>query len=297
MRYLGSVGLVFLIILGGCSGKREGAPPVQKGAGLMNVAIVPERPHMGEPIEARVEIRSNPGEAVTLLYQWLRNGTPVPGAESRILDPKGLHKGDRISVRVRIQGQEGQMGSGEIRLVNSPPKIQSVFIFPQKPVVGQELAANVKAEDADGDVLSYRYQWLRNGQPVPGAAQASFSTGQTKRGDGVGVRVVASDGEDTTDAFPALPVTVSGRLPVILSQPPGEMPQGGTFTYQLIAQDPEGGRISYSLITGPPGMALNPASGLVSWTLPQERGNAYPVTVRVTNEEGSWAEQNFTLRY
>lgn len=292
-----SVVMLMMITAAGCTGKKSGT----SGAGvsrpaLMGVAIFPDRPRAGEPIEARVDVQSNPGVPVVLVYQWLRNGAPVPGAGGRAFDSRGSQKGDQISVRVQIQGQEGQMESRRITLINTPPKIQTVSITPSRPMVGQELAAVVRAEDADGDKLSYQYQWVKGGSEVAGATQASFPAGLLKRGNEMAVSAVVSDGEAQSEKVPSLPVTVSGRPPVILSQPPAGGPQMGTFSYQVVAQDPEGGAVSFSLVSGPSGMKIDPRGGLLTWPLPQARGGAYPVVVRVANQDG-YADQTFTLRY
>ncbi len=292
------IGAILLAnVVAGCTGKQSG-PKATGGArpALMEVTVIPDRPRVGDRIEARVDLRAGSGEPVTLVYQWLRNGASIPGAGSRILETEGLKKGDKISVKVKIQGQEAEMESRSLAIANTPPRIITVSVTPSRPVVGQELSASVKAEDKDGDKLSYQYQWARGGQEVAGATQATFPAGLLKRGHEMAVSSVVSDGEAQSEKVPSLPVTVSGRPPVILSQPPAGVPQMGTFSYQVVAQDPEGGAVSFSLVSGPSGMTIDPRGGLLTWPLPQARGGAYPVVVRVMNQDG-YADQNFTLRY
>lgn len=289
-------GAVLLILTAGCTGKQTGGEKGPSVPSLMDVAIFPDRPKVGEPIEARVDVRSDPGVQVSLVYQWLRNGNPVPGAVSRIFDSKGSRKGDQISVRVQLEGQKGQVESPKVALINTPPKILSVSVSPGKPLLGQDLTALVNAEDQDGDRLSYRYQWVKNSQEVPGATQASFPGAQTQRGDQMAVRVVAADDQDTSEAARSLPVTVAGQPPVIISQPPAAPPQQGVFSYQVVARDPQGGPVTYSLISGPQGMTLDPGTGLLTWTLPEAKGSAYSVVVRASDSDG-FTDQAFTLHY
>ena len=37
--------------------------------------------------------------------------------------------------------------------------------------------------DVDGDQLTYRYQWLRNGTPISGATNATLDLAQAGNGD------------------------------------------------------------------------------------------------------------------
>lgn len=294
-RLIGAI--LLATVVAGCTGKQSG-PKTTGGAkpALMEVAVIPERPRVGERIEARVDLRAGAGEPATLAYQWLRNGTPVPGAGSRIFETGAMKKGDKVSVVVRIQGQEGEMKSQTLTLLNTPPRIATVSVTPARPGVSQELSASVKAEDHDGDPLSYQYQWSVNGLELTGATLPSLKPGAFKRGDQVAVSAVASDGEGRSEKVPSFPVFVSGRSPVILSQPPAGGIGGGTFSYQVVGQDPEGGAVGYTLVSGPSGMRMDPRSGLLTWSLPETRGGTYPVTVRVSNQDG-YTDQSFTLRY
>jgi len=289
---------VLILIAGGCSGRKpeSGGTPATQGSSVMDIVLMPEQPRLGDPIEARVDVRSNPGEAVAVRYQWLINGTPVAGAKARIFDTRGAHKGDQISVRVGIQGQAGEVESRKVTIANTPPKILSVTVSPAKPMVGQDLTGAVQAEDRDGDNLRYQYQWVKNRGDVSGATQATFPASQIKRGDEVSVKVVVSDGESTSENVQSLPVTVSGRPPIILSQPPMEAPQGGIFQYQVVARDPDGGPVTYALVSGPPGMTINFQTGLLTWTLPEARGGIYSVTVRASDPDG-FTDQNLNIRY
>src|SRR5438552_18715537 len=49
---------------------------------------------------------------------------------------------------------------------NHPPSILSARIFPPDVAVGTELRVETQSEDADGDRITYRYQWFVNGVPA-----------------------------------------------------------------------------------------------------------------------------------
>ena len=88
-----------------------------------------------------------------------------------------------------------------VKLTNSAPAIASVALLPSSPRTNDVLQSSVAARDADGDALTYRYEWLRNGTPISGASGPSLDlsvAGNGDRGDTITLRVTASDGQTTS---------------------------------------------------------------------------------------------------
>lgn len=86
-------------------------------------------------------------------------------------------------------------------LTNSAPVIDSVTLPPSSPRTNEVLQSTVAARDADGDLLTYSYEWLRNGALLVGATGSSLDlsvAGHGDRGDTITVRVTASDGQTTS---------------------------------------------------------------------------------------------------
>ena len=80
--------------------------------------------------------------------------------------------------------------------------------------------------------------------------------------------------------------------PVIESEAITTAKEGAVYTYDVEATDPNGDILTYSLTTSPNGMAINSATGVISWT-PTTAGN-FEVTVKVS--DGSKSEtQSFTI--
>ena len=73
--------------------------------------------------------------------------------------------------------------------------------------------------------------------------------------------------------------------PVIESDPITTAKEGAVYTYDVEATDPNGDVLTYSLTTSPNGMAINSATGVISWT-PTTAGN-FEVTVEVSDENKS----------
>jgi len=78
---------------------------------------------------------------------------------------------------------------------NSPPVITSVNIMPQTPSIQAELNAVVQCHDPDHDPVTNHYQWVRNGEEVPGENTYTLRNGKLKKGDLIQVKVTPSDGK------------------------------------------------------------------------------------------------------
>src|SRR5437867_6903016 len=68
---------------------------------------------------------------------------------------------------------------------NHPPSVLSARINPADVTLDTELRVDIQGEDADGDGVTYRYQWVVNGVPAPGATAPVFKPERLKKGDQV----------------------------------------------------------------------------------------------------------------
>jgi len=105
-----------------------------------------------------------------------------------------------------------------VLLTNSAPIIDSVTLSPSSPRTNEVLQSSVAAHDADGDSLTYSYEWLRNCAAIGGATGPSLGLsvpGHGDRGDTITVRVTASDGQVTS--APATASVVVADTPPTLS--------------------------------------------------------------------------------
>ena len=102
-------------------------------------------------------------------------------------------------------------------LGNSAPVVDRVAISPAQPRTNDTLTATVTARDADGDALTYAYQWIRNGADISGATAATLDlsvAGNGDRGDAIAVRVTASDGALTSAPVRSAAVVIADTAPV-----------------------------------------------------------------------------------
>ena len=82
-------------------------------------------------------------------------------------------------------------------------------------------------------------------------------------------------------------LAISGT--VLASDPPV------LYSYQVIATDPEGDVLTYALLVAPPGMTVDPQSGLIEWLVTSKQLGTHDVTVEVSDGQGNTDVQMFAL--
>src|SRR3989442_2322049 len=125
---------------------------------------------------------------------------------------------------------------------NHPPVVRSARIFPSKAMIEMELRVEVQGEDMDGDPITYRYKWLVNKVPAPGATAPQFRTDGLKNGDRITVEVTPNDGKGDGTAFTTDPVTIGNTPPDIaeIHLEPVPLYRGDHVKVRVVAGDPDG---------------------------------------------------------
>ncbi len=85
--------------------------------------------------------------------------------------------------------------------------------------------------------------------------------------------------------------------PAFQSTPVQEVVAGKSYTYNAVALDPENDTLTYSLVSGPSGMAVDPGTGVVTWTTVATDEGLHQVLLRATETgpDGLFAEQEYQL--
>ena len=82
--------------------------------------------------------------------------------------------------------------------------------------------------------------------------------------------------------------------PVIESDPVTTAKEGAVYNYDVEAIDPDGDTLTYSLTTGPDGMTINSATGVINWTPTEEQIGENEVEIEVSDQYRS-TTQSFTI--
>lgn len=173
-------------------------------------------------VEATVEDDNDAPNSLTLLLESDIDGTVFQGAA----DPSGevhvllsdLSLGDHV-LTMAATDRDGFVGTASINFeVNSRPGKPSVHIEPTGPGTGEdiEVVIDTEAPDADGDSLTYRYTWYRDGELATGEVDATVSASSTAKGEVWSVDVQAADGRSVGEAAQAS-TTIENTAPEVSS--------------------------------------------------------------------------------
>lgn len=183
-------------------------------------------------------------------------------------------------------------GGGE----NHPPEITSisiVYVSDSDPRSG--LRAVTKAKDLEGEEVSFRYQWKRNGEKITGAVGEVLEWHDDfKKGDKISVEVIPYDGKNEGIWRAEGGFTIPNSPPKITSEPEAKM-EGGKFRYPVKAEDPDGDPIEFTLKNAPKGMSIDSKTGLITWDFNEKDIGDYKVEVIASDPEGAKSSQTLTL--
>lgn len=158
----------------------------------------------------------------------------------------------------------------------------------------------IRATDPDRDPLSFELVSAPRGMTVNGSNGIVFWEPDVNQ---IGDHLVVARVEDGRGGFAEQRYTVTvtpdptNRPPSIVSQPALTRITANQifeYRYDVDAIDPDGDTLSYELTEGPPGMSIDPITGMIRWA-PSSASNFYPASVRVSDGYGGSAEQSWTI--
>jgi hypothetical protein len=178
-----------------------------------------------------------------------------------------------------------------VSIVNQPPQLATI---PSQSVnERQTFQIQASATDADGEDGDIRYSITANQAGItidPVTGLITWPTGELDGGKVASVTVTATDaGVPAGSAASQFQITVIevNHPPVITSSVGAQsLDPGGVLLVDIDASDSDSPAqtLVYSLDEAPTGAAINPATGLISWSpTTQQAGQNHPFTVRVTD--------------
>ena len=136
---------------------------------------------------------------------------------------------------------------------NQPPTAPAVVLTPEAPTIWDPVTCQIEffSTDPDGDPIAYRFEWHRDGLPVPEATGTFVTVELTEAGEVWRCTVTPNDGQVDGPAGWAEETILDGgdppTLPVLEIQPAA--PTVDDDLSCVITQpsvDPDGGEISYT---------------------------------------------------
>jgi RHS repeat-associated protein len=253
---------------------------------------------------------TDPDSGDTLTYTLLQ---PLPGTTSLSVNAAtgvvtwSPATADAGAHPIRLQVSDGRGGlatqANMLTVDTGQPNRPPIFTStpPLTAYLGQQYVYPATAYDPDAsETLTFSI--------VPGHAPAGLAvnastgivtwtpTGAQAGSDSVTLQV--SDGTlVATQSFTIVvcSMAIPNRPPSFTSAPVVGAFASQPYLYQAIATDPDGGQaLSYTVMPGsPPGLAIDGATGLVSWPNPQ--GSSATVTLQANDGHGGLATQSFTI--
>lgn len=214
--------------------------------------------------------------------EWLVNGT-VAG---NVPDTGKLRKGDTIQARAR--SASGYPVSQTVTVRNSPPELRDVRFAPPDRRTGSPLGVAAEGFDADDDPVRFEIRWTRNGELV---SEGERLTVPVRGGDRVLVTITPFDGEARGKSA-TLSRTI--RNSVLIEGKDRLEADGNVLSFRILASSSAGTPLIYTLEEAPPGMRIDPATGVVRWeTVPGTTGTV-PFVVKVSDGAGAETTARFT---
>ncbi len=147
-------------------------------------------------------------DGLTFAYQWLRDGEPIAGATATQYAPVVADLGKAVSVKVTATKSGSTPGTA-----TSDPVTVEKGAAPQNSAAPEiagtpELGETLTVSDGEWDLedLTFGYQWLRDGEAIEGATEATYVVTEDDLGTELAAEVTASkdgheDGSATSDGI------------------------------------------------------------------------------------------------
>jgi hypothetical protein len=176
-----------------------------------------------------------------------------------------------------------------IEVPNKAPKITSAP--PLTATTGVEYRYQPTARDDNLDEL--RFSLSTSAAGVSLEAGTGAITWTPRNIGNFDFTVTVSDGITTEDQKFTVHVVQGNRLPHFNSTPITSATVDFPYVYNTMASDPDGDDLTFTLPTCPSGMAVDPATGKISW-IPSIPGN-FSVVLKISDGRGGEATQEFTI--
>jgi hypothetical protein len=162
------------------------------------LAIEPAEPTTTDPITVVVTDPQS-GGVTSYTYAWTKDGQAVPDATATTVDAALTAKGEAWEVTVTPFNGDvaGTPASASVTIGNTAPTLS--LAWAADPVFSTDPITVVPTtDDADGDTVSVRYTWTRDGERT-GSTSATISAEQTERDQVWEVTAIANDGSADSD--------------------------------------------------------------------------------------------------
>ena len=153
----------------------------------------------------------------SLTYQWQRDGKAIPGATGTSYTTPVLHMADNgVKYQVVVTGPNASVTSNAVVLTVTPIAL-SLTAQPQAQTARDGEVATFDAAATGSEPI--QYQWQRNGVPIAGADNSSYTTSALALADNAAVfKVVITNPAGSVSSQEAK-LSVTAMAPRVLTDP------------------------------------------------------------------------------
>lgn len=145
-------------VSGSASATVEDSPPV------LDVAVAPERPHVGDVLTCSAGATDADEEAVALRYTWSGPTGVLADGETWTVTAEDAHPDDTVTCTVTATDASGltTTGSAATEVADSAPVVVSVTIAPTEAFNDSTLSCAGVSADPDGETPTVAYTWTND---------------------------------------------------------------------------------------------------------------------------------------
>ncbi len=257
---------------------------------------------VGSPYQYKAVASDDDGDPIQYALTTSPSGMIIdPNSGLLTWTPVASNLGPQQVVITASDGR-GATATQTFTLTVAQPATNDPPVFTTQPpgpaVVGLPYQYHASASDDDGDPIHYTLTAGPAGMAIDTNSGLLTWTPTSGQLGSQHVIITADDGRGlaVSQVFDLLAVSnVPNESPTITSTPPGPATAGSPYQYQVVANDPDGDPITFSLTSPLTGMAINPTSGLFTWTPTTAQEGSELITIVASDGRGGTYTQSFHL--
>ena len=152
-------------------------------------------------VGAPAYFRTGISGAEPLTCQWFHDGQPIPGATGRALQLTAVTSTDAGLYWIEAVNPYGSVTSAPVPLVVEIPDSPQFVLHPQSGEIVADQYVVLQSAATGSPPL--RYQWYRDGMPLPGAESPTLTLASFMAADAGTYHVVVANGAETATSLPA----------------------------------------------------------------------------------------------
>jgi parallel beta-helix repeat protein len=162
---------------------------------------------------------------------------------------------------------------------------------------GADYTYRITTTGGDGGTLIHDLTTAPDGMDVdPETGIISWTPTATQAGNhDVTIQVTDASGSSDTQTFTITVAEEANMAPEITSTPVTTSTEGERYTYQVEAEDANNDTLTYSLTTGPDGMTMDEATGVIHWTPSGTQAGSHDIVITVSDGRDGSDTQSFAI--